>query len=149
MVATVLLLYAIYNKSDWWLRKQTIAWGNCINHSQEFQKEEVTKWKNKEWLRLSVATIVQGAIVQGNSCPRRQLSKGQLSKDTFVQGDFCSSGQLFRETNVKGDSYIYFYPRKNFALIKKTYWTLAVLWPQQCLTYRPPWVMPSACGNLT
>ena len=43
---------------------------------------------------LGVATIVQGAIVQGDSCPRRQLSKGQLSKELlskeiFVQVDSC------------------------------------------------------------
>ena len=43
---------------------------------------------------FGVATIVQGAIVQGDSCPRRQLSKGQLSKEflskeIFVQVDSC------------------------------------------------------------
>ena len=43
---------------------------------------------------IGVATIVQGAIVQGDSCPRRQLSKGQLSKELlskeiFVQVDSC------------------------------------------------------------
>ena len=38
---------------------------------------------------FGVATIVQGTIVQGTSCPRRLLSKGQLSKQTLVQGDFC------------------------------------------------------------
>ena len=37
-----------------------------------------------------VATIVQGMIVQGTSCPRRLLSKGQLSKQNLVQGDFSS-----------------------------------------------------------
>ena len=56
---------------------------------------------------LGVATIVQGAIIQGDRCPRRQLSKGQLSKETFVQGDFCP-----RQTLVQEDSYMYFCPRK-------------------------------------
>ena len=48
----------------------------------------------EEYPWYGVATIVQGAIVQGDSCPRRQLSKGQLSKEflskeIFVQVDSC------------------------------------------------------------
>ena len=39
--------------------------------------------------KLGVATIVQRRIVHGTSCPRRLLSKGQFSKQTLVQGDFC------------------------------------------------------------
>ena len=39
-----------------------------------------------------VGTIVQGAIVQGDSCPRRLLSK-----ETFVQGDFCPRRLLSKE----------------------------------------------------
>ena len=35
-----------------------------------------------------VATIVQGAIVQGDSCPRDFCPMTQLSKQTIVHGDF-------------------------------------------------------------
>ena len=36
-----------------------------------------------------VATIVQGTIVQGDSCPRDFSPMTQLSKQTIFQGDFC------------------------------------------------------------
>ena len=36
-----------------------------------------------------VATIVQGTLVQGDSCPRDFCPMTQLSKQTIVQGDFC------------------------------------------------------------
>ena len=36
-----------------------------------------------------VATIVQGTIVQGDSCPRDFCPMTQLSKETIVQWDFC------------------------------------------------------------
>ena len=50
--------------------------------------------KERIKIKTGVETIVQGAIVQGDSCPRRQLSKGQLSeellsKEIFVQVDSC------------------------------------------------------------
>ena len=48
------------------------------------------------------ATIVQGAFVQGDSCPRRQLSKGQFSKETFVQGDFSPRRPLSKKTLIQG-----------------------------------------------
>ena len=38
-----------------------------------------------------VTTFVQGTIVQGDMGPRGQMSKGQLSKEFLVQGDFCPS----------------------------------------------------------
>ena len=36
-----------------------------------------------------VATFDQGTVVQGDHGPRGQMSKGQLSKEILVQGDFC------------------------------------------------------------
>ena len=36
-----------------------------------------------------VATFVQGTFAQGDLGPRGQMSKGQLSKEILVQGDFC------------------------------------------------------------
>ena len=36
-----------------------------------------------------VATFVQGTVVQGDLGPRGQMSKGQLSKEILVRGDFC------------------------------------------------------------
>ena len=47
---------------------------------------------------FGVATIVQGTVVQGISCPRTLLSKGQLSEQTLVQGDFCPRCEL---TNIR------------------------------------------------
>ena len=38
---------------------------------------------------VGVATFVQGTVVQGDLGPRGQMSKGQLSKEILVQGDFC------------------------------------------------------------
>ena len=38
---------------------------------------------------MGVATIVQGTIVQGDSCPRDFCPMTQLSKETIVQWDFC------------------------------------------------------------
>ena len=49
---------------------------------------------------VSKETVVQVTFVQGDSCPRRLLSKetivqGRLmSKETFVQGDICPRRQL-------------------------------------------------------
>ena len=39
------------------------------------------------------ATIVQGAIIQGNNCPRDSSPRRQFSKETIVQGDL-SLGEL-------------------------------------------------------
>ena len=55
-----------------------------------------------------VATIVQGAIVQGDFCPRGLLSKetfvqGMFVQGTFVQGDFCPRRFLSKGTIVQGD----------------------------------------------
>ena len=36
-----------------------------------------------------VDTFVQGTVVQGDYGPRGQMSKGQLSKEIYVRGDFC------------------------------------------------------------
>ena len=36
-----------------------------------------------------VATFVQGTVVQGDLCPRGQMSKRQFSKEILVRGDFC------------------------------------------------------------
>ena len=52
--------------------------------------------------QIGGAIIVQGAIVQGDSCPRRQLSKGQFSKETFVQGDFSPRRPLSKKTLIQG-----------------------------------------------
>ena len=38
---------------------------------------------------IGVATFVQGTVVQVDHGPRGQMSKGQLSKEILVQGDFC------------------------------------------------------------
>ena len=38
---------------------------------------------------FGVATIVQGTIVQEDSCPRDFCPMTQLAKQTIVQGDFC------------------------------------------------------------
>ena len=40
-------------------------------------------------IKKGVATIVQGTIVQGDSCPRDFCPMTQLSKETIVQWDFC------------------------------------------------------------
>ena len=64
-----------------------------------------TSWVPKSEIRTiknGGATIVQGAIVQGDSCPRRQLSKGQFSKETFVQGDFSPRRPLSKKTLIQG-----------------------------------------------
>ena len=52
------------------------------------------------------ATIVQGAIVQGDNCPRDFCPSRQLSKETIVQGDYCP-----RTTFVQGD----YCPRRLFS----------------------------------
>ena len=39
--------------------------------------------------KFGVATFVQGTDVQGDHGPRGQMSKGQLSKEISVRGDFC------------------------------------------------------------
>ena len=49
-----------------------------------------------------VETFVQGPCVQGDSCPRRRLSKGHLSKETLVRGDISPRRQLSKETFVQG-----------------------------------------------
>ena len=38
---------------------------------------------------LGVATFVQGTVVQEDLGLRGQMSKGQMSKEILVQGDFC------------------------------------------------------------
>ena len=74
--------YGNYNNTTRW-----------VSISQKFNK--ILRFENFEITRFcGVATIVQGAIVQGDSCPRGQLSKGQLSKEflskeIFVQVDSC------------------------------------------------------------
>ena len=50
----------------------------------------IKSYLNVTNISLGVATIVQGMIAQGTSCPIRLLSKGQLSKQNLVQGDFSS-----------------------------------------------------------
>ena len=52
-----------------------------------------------------VETFVQGPCVQGDSCPRRRLSKGHLSKETLVRGDISPRRQLSKETFVQGSVY--------------------------------------------
>ena len=42
-----------------------------------------------EDVKNGVATFVQGTVVQGDLGPRGQMSKGQLSKENLVRGDFC------------------------------------------------------------
>ena len=44
--------------------------------------------------KIGVVTFVRGTIVQRDLCPRRQMSKGQLSKETFVQGRVISMLKL-------------------------------------------------------
>ena len=51
---------------------------------------------------IGVETFVQGPCVQGDSCPRRRLSKGHLSKETLVRGDISPRRQLSKETFVQG-----------------------------------------------
>ena len=36
-----------------------------------------------------IDTFVQGKVVQEDFCPRRQMSNGQLSMQTLLQGYFC------------------------------------------------------------
>ena len=68
------------------------------------------------------ATIVQGAIVQGDNCPRDSCPSRQFSKETIVQGDYCPRGSCPmrllskedfcpRKTFVQEDKYSYFCPR--------------------------------------
>ena len=56
------------------------------------------------------ATIVQGAIVQGDNCPRDFCPRRQLSKETIVQGDFFPRKTFVQVTVLQGD----FCPRKTF-----------------------------------
>ena len=53
-----------------------------------------------------VATIFQGTIVQGDSCPRDFCPMTQLSKPTFVQGDFCTRSKFDK---VKAAHIIFFH----------------------------------------
>ena len=50
---------------------------------------------------LGVVTIVQGTIVQGDSCPRDFGPMTQLSKQTIGQGDFCPRKCLPVKTLLK------------------------------------------------
>ena len=45
---------------------------------------------------MGVATIVQGTLVQGDSCPRDFCPMTQLSKQTIVQGDFCPRSKFYQ-----------------------------------------------------
>ena len=64
------------------------------------QVETSTVWRHLSKEHVSKETVVQVTFVQGDSCPRRLLSKetivqGRLmSKETFVQGDICPRRQL-------------------------------------------------------
>ena len=37
---------------------------------------------------MGAAIIVQGTVIQGDLCPRGQIFKGPVAKETFVQGSF-------------------------------------------------------------
>ena len=70
--------------------------------------------------QLSKGRLSKETFVRGDFCPRRLLSKetfvqGMFVQGTFVQGDFCPRRLLSKETFVQGD----YCPRRH--LSKQTF----------------------------
>ena len=90
-------------------------------------------WRHLSKEHVSKETVVQVTFVQGDSCPRRLLSKetivqGRLmSKETFVQGDICPRRQLhvFQSKDIFLDqqylSHIRSYFQKTFRTTSQGY----------------------------
>ena len=80
-------------------------WTQAVNKccekvlSTSRQQKLKTKVVNKSY---GLATFVQGTVVKVNSCPRRQLSKGEWSKETLVQGDISPRRLLTKGNLVHG-----------------------------------------------
>ena len=55
----------------------------------ETRSDEIKHFYCVHHLQNGVATFVQGTVVLGDLGPRGQMSKGQLSKEILVRGDFC------------------------------------------------------------
>ena len=58
------------------------------------------------------------------------MSKGQLSKETLVQGDIsprdsCPRRLWSKETLVQGDNHMYFSPRKKFCQNQTKLWVIS------------------------